>query len=128
MTGRCAAAKASQFPGIAMAKIDTKAYRALLLQKQAEIAELQNMSADARATVTLDQSSVGRVSRIDALQRQAMAQATEQAREAELARIAAALARIDDGSYGYCLSCGEEIAEKRLQFDPAVPTCVGCAK
>ena len=111
-----------------MTKIDTEAFRALLLEKQVELEELQEISKGARATVTLDQTSVGRVSRVDALQRQAMAQATEQSRAAELARIAAALARIDDGSYGYCITCGEDIAEKRLRFDPAVPTCVGCAR
>ena len=111
-----------------MTKIDTNIYRELLLKKRAEIEALRRISERSRAPVKLDQTSVGRVSRIDAIQNQAMAQASEQHRQVELARIAAALARIEDGSYGICLSCGEDIAEKRLRFDPAVPTCVDCAK
>jgi len=86
------------------------------------------LGRDDRATVTLDQQSVGRLSRMDAMQRQAMARATERRREGERRRVEAALARIDDGEYGYCIECGEEIAPGRLDADPAVPTCVSCAR
>ncbi len=103
-------------------------FREQLLARQAELESLSEMSSGARAAVTLDQSSVGRVSRIDAMQQQQMALATERNRERDLQRVKAALARIDQGEFGYCLTCGEEIAEKRLRFDPAVPTCVGCAR
>lgn len=78
--------------------------------------------------VELDQSSVGRVSRIDALQAQQMALATERNRSQELVRIDAALGRIVDGSYGECPDCGEEIAIKRLEFDPAIVKCIDCAR
>ncbi|WP_255552180.1 TraR/DksA family transcriptional regulator [Maritimibacter dapengensis] len=77
--------------------------------------------------VTLDQQSVGRLSRMDALQGQAMAKATAARREAQRKRIAAAFERIDEGEYGFCMDCGEAIAEARLNFDPAVPTCISCA-
>ena len=62
-----------------------------------------------RAPVELDQQAVGRLSRMDALQVQAMALETSRRRKNELRRIAAALARIDKGEFGYCLECGEEI-------------------
>jgi DnaK suppressor protein len=81
-----------------------------------------------RATVTLDQQSVGRLSRMDAMQRQAMAQATDRRREVERLRIRAALKRLVDGEYGYCAECGDEIAPCRLEADPTVPTCVSCAR
>ena len=84
--------------------------------------------AEDQAVVTLDQQSVGRLSRMDALQRQAMAQATGRRREVQRQRIMAALARIDEGEYGYCVDCGEEIAAGRLEFDPAIPNCVSCAR
>ncbi len=84
-------------------------------------------NADSRDTVELQQDSVGRLSRMDAMQQQAMAQATERRRDAERARIASALQRIDEGEWGYCLKCGEEIAEARLQHDPSALLCVGCA-
>ena len=77
--------------------------------------------------VELDQSKVGRLSRMDAMQAQAMAQASNQRREATLRRIATALKRIDDGEYGDCLECGEPISEKRLEFDPTALLCIDCA-
>jgi DnaK suppressor protein len=64
---------------------------------------------------------------MDAIQQQAMAQAEERRRGAERARIRAAIGRIDEGEWGYCVACGEEIAEGRLRNDPSLATCVGCA-
>ncbi|WP_247712429.1 TraR/DksA family transcriptional regulator [Qipengyuania xiapuensis] len=84
-------------------------------------------NADLRDTVELQQDSVGRLSRMDAMQQQAMAQATARRRVAERARIEAALARIDEGEWGWCTACGNEVAEKRLAHDPSVAKCVECA-
>jgi len=84
-------------------------------------------NSDSRNTVELQQDSVGRLSRMDAIQQQAMAQATERRRDAERVRIASALQRLEAGEWGYCLRCGEDIAEARLQHDPSTPFCVGCA-
>jgi len=81
-----------------------------------------------QATVVLDQTSVGRLSRMDALQRQAMAQATARRRETERARILAALQRLEDGEYGYCTDCGEDIAADRLRANPAIPRCLSCTQ
>lgn len=108
--------------------IDPDAFRDLLVARRTELRELSDMSAEARGAVELDQASVGRLSRIDAIQQQAMALNNERSRANELERIKAALARIDDGSYGECLACGEDIPEKRLRFDPSIATCVGCAR
>ena len=102
--------------------------RAALLARQAELAEEDRISEEGRAPVTLQQDSVGRLSRMDAMQQQAMAQAQERRRKAEAARIAAAMVRLDEGEWGYCVHCGEEIAEKRLRYDPSVPRCVNCAQ
>jgi DnaK suppressor protein len=79
------------------------------------------------APVALDQESVGRLSRIDAMQVQAMALAQTRRRQARRAAIDAALARLDEGEFGYCLKCGEQIASARLENDPSVTTCIGCA-
>ena len=77
--------------------------------------------------MALQQDSVGRLSRVDALQRQAMALAAQRRREAERNRIEAALRRIRDGEYGYCLTCGGDIGEARLRHNPAAAECVECA-
>lgn len=101
--------------------------REALRARQTELEKEGAANADSRDTVELQQDSVGRLSRMDALQQQAMAQAQTRRRAQERARIKAALARLEDGEWGYCLTCGEEIAEARLRHDPSVAVCVGCA-
>jgi DnaK suppressor protein len=101
------------------------------LRIEAELAELLTVSessAEARGVVTLDQQSVGRLSRMDAMQGQAMAQEAERRRQTRVAALKAALARIESGAFGECAECGEPIPEKRLEIDPTVVVCVACAK
>ena len=98
-----------------------------LRRRQGELQALSDSARESRAPVELDQTKVGRLSRMDALQNQAMAQEAERRRRLEGQRIAAALQRLEDGEYGYCVACGEAIVPARLDLDPAVPTCIGCA-
>ncbi len=107
--------------------IDDKSVRDRLLKLKRELEDLSEISQEARATVTLDQQSVGRLSRMDALQGQAMAQASERQRRVTIQRIEAALKRLEEGDYGVCVECGEEIAEKRLEADLAAAFCIRCA-
>ncbi len=107
--------------------METEHYRALLLKRRAALASVADEGAAAAATVELDQTRVGRLSRMDALQGQAMARATAGRRQLELTRIDSALARIDEGRYGICVRCGEDIAPARLAVDPAAVVCVDCA-
>ena len=86
------------------------------------------LGREAQKTVTLDQQSVGRLSRMDALQQQAMAVATQTRRGQMRNRINAALARMEAGEFGFCSECGEDIPTNRLELDPTVPTCVSCAR
>ncbi|WP_298962978.1 TraR/DksA C4-type zinc finger protein [uncultured Roseibium sp.] len=107
--------------------IDESAVRAKLQSLKAELEALSEISEEARAPVTLDQQSVGRLSRMDALQGQAMAQASERQRRAQIQSIDAALHRLDVGDYGFCVDCGEDISPKRLAVDPAAAFCIKCA-
>jgi len=107
--------------------IDLDAARKELLARRDELLALSEISAESRGAVALDQQSVGRLSRMDAMQTQAMAKANERQRRMELSRIEAALRRIDEDEYGYCQRCGEEIAPERLRVDPAASFCVDCA-
>ena len=95
---------------------------------RAELLEQSDASRDARDTVMLDQTSVGRLSRMDALQGQAMAKAEEERRQLALRRITSALERIDRGEYGECIACGDWIATRRLEQDPLVLKCIDCAE
>jgi len=104
------------------------AIRALITARLKALATEDALGAEGQATVTLDQQAVGRLSRMDALQHQAMAQATGARRTLERSRLRAALARLDEGDYGYCEECGEAIAPGRLRLDPAAARCVDCAR
>lgn len=92
-----------------------------------ELLEQSRISDEARTTVELDQQSVGRLSRMDAMQQQAMAQAMERARQRNLLRIDQAQRRISDSEYGYCVNCDNEIPDGRLAIDPMAERCIGCA-
>ena len=102
-------------------------FRALIHDRLAALEAAEEAGAEGQQIVTLDQQAIGRLSRQDALQNQAMAQAQARRRAVEKQRLQAALLRLDEGEFGYCDDCGEEIAFKRLELDPAVQRCVECA-
>lgn len=81
-----------------------------------------------RRPVELDQQSVGRLSRMDAMQVQAMEMEAERRRLERIRRIDATLARIDRGEYGACVRCGADVDPKRLALDPTTPLCAECAR
>ncbi len=106
--------------------IDPK-FKELLLAEQLALLETDTAAKSASQTVVLDQTSVGRVSRMDAMQGQAMAIETTQRRTRRLTQIKAALHRLAEDDYGFCIDCDEAINPKRLAFDPAVNRCITCA-
>ena len=109
-------------------KIDVKAYKKRLTKMRQEIEQLSEVTEEARQPVVLDQTTVGRLSRMDALQTKAMQLETERRRTIEIQRIDAALKRITGGEFGECVSCGVDIEPKRLENDPTTPTCFDCAQ
>ncbi len=111
--------------------MDETTTRDLEARLRAELTSLEaegELGAEDRATVMLDQQSVGRLSRMDAMQRQAMAAARARRLDARRGRILAALARIEEGEFGYCAECGDDISTGRLEQDPTVSTCIDCAR
>lgn len=106
-------------------KIDS--FRQHLLQMRSEFMNLSSTSEDAAKTVELDQSAVGRLSRMDAMRAQSMAIETKGRGERQLLRIEGALRRIAAGDYGACFTCGEEINIRRLDVDPSYTQCIKCA-
>lgn len=103
------------------------ALKAALQRRLEDLRRSIDATADSRKPVALDQTSVGRLSRMDAMQMQAMAQSAERMRSQAIERIKATLGRIDQDDFGYCVVCGEAIAPKRLAIDPTIPTCIDCA-
>ncbi len=107
--------------------IDPRHFEQKLLALKTALTSIGKTTDEATDIVTLDQSCVGRLSRMDAIQSQAMVVEGKRRRLLQLRRIEAALKRIEEDDYGFCLSCGDEISIKRLEFDPATPVCIICA-
>jgi DnaK suppressor protein len=102
-------------------------WRARLLALRDELEGIAATGDESAAVVELDQSRVGRLSRMDAMQAQAMAKASANRRQAMLLKITAALKRIDDDEFGLCRACEEPINPRRLEFDPTAIQCIDCA-
>jgi len=92
-----------------------------------ELVALDTMAEESTLPVQLDQQSVGRLSRMDAMQGQQMALEGQRRRQLQIQRIEAALRRIEAGEFGACLGCGDDIDPRRLAVDPSQTLCFDCA-
>ena len=101
--------------------------REKLLAMREDLDAVSATADESSQVVELDQARVGRLSRMDAMQAQAMSQASGRRRKIMLEQITAALGRIDNEDYGNCLNCEESINRKRLEFDPTAILCIECA-
>jgi len=108
--------------------IDREKLEKRLRRRRQELEEAREAQTRDGAPRELDQGRVGRLSRMDAMQQQAMGRAAARLAEVEIQRIITALNRIASGEYGYCILCDEAIAPKRLEFDPSLLTCIDCAQ
>lgn len=106
---------------------DLNYFKDKLLALKEELESLKSSSQESTKPVTLDQTSVGRLSRMDSIQGQQMALEQRRRRQAQLSRISGALKRIDDGTFGQCFKCKEAIGFERLDFDPTTALCIQCA-
>lgn len=101
--------------------------RADLERALARLERSMKTSARAARPVQLDQTSVGRLSRIDAIQNQSLTQGLRAREDAKSALLRGALKRIDQGTYGLCTGCAGPLQFERLSVFPETPTCSGCA-
>ncbi len=92
----------------------------------AKLERSMTVTDEALKTVELDQSAVGRLSRMDSLQSQGIAKGLREREIVGLALIQEALRRLDAGTYGVCTECGDEVAFERLLVFPESATCVSC--
>ena len=109
------------------ADIDLEYFKKRLEERLKDIVEGQENKKPGTAPIELDQARIGRLSRMDAIQQQAISKADFRLTDMERQRIQSALARMRADEYGYCIICEEDIAEGRLQFDPSVLFCISCA-
>ncbi len=111
-----------------MTKTQLSQFKQNLIYLQQQLQELEQEFAKSGDTVTLDQSSVGRLSRMDAMQAQQMALEASRRRQLQTQKIEGALRRIESDDYGYCFVCEEEIDFRRLKADPTNTRCLKCAE
>lgn len=104
-----------------------QAFREQLIDQRQTLTDMVSSLAEAGKTVELDQTRVGRLTRMDAMQGQQMALASERRRKQKLLAIEAALQRIDNGRFGLCAGCDEAINPRRLEADPTHTLCIDCA-
>ncbi len=108
--------------------MDLEHFRALLEAQVADLEAQLEAGEGAAQPVELDQSSVGRLSRMDALQGHAISADAQRRRKLGLTRARTALARLAAGEFGDCLECGEPIGERRLEQDASTTLCIECAR
>jgi DnaK suppressor protein len=103
-------------------------YKSRLLKLRSGLLKAEETGEQAEEVVELDQARVGRLSRMDAMQAQAMSVETGRRRREHLVEIEKALERIEAGDYGECLECGEVILPGRLEANPTATLCIACAQ
>jgi DnaK suppressor protein len=101
-------------------------YRLQLEALRAELRAALDSDSDETRPVEPDRA-IGRLTRQDAMLSQQMALEIRRRNQARLAQIERAIERIEDGSYGLCVRCEEEISEPRLKVRPETPICIACA-
>lgn len=74
----------------------------------------------------MDQTCIGRLSRIEALQNQSFTQGLKEREKIRFEQVLDALRRIEDGSYGICAACKVAIPSERLLVFPETRTCTRC--
>ena len=102
--------------------------RAEIVDEIDSLATRMELSASTVLPVDLDPGTVGRLSRTDELQNQAMALNLRDREEQRLTDLERALERIESGEYGTCASCGGEIPHARLEAFPETATCKACSR
>ncbi len=108
-----------------MDQITQESFRSVIDARLAEIEAELNATSDSTKPIAPD-VSVGRLSRLDSMQMQQMALASKRRLEEQRARLHEGRGRIDSGTFGRCLRCGNDIALKRLQLQPDAVACIPC--
>lgn len=107
-------------------KLDIAFFETLIQEQLDELLMLEDTRTASSGVVTLDQTSTGRLSRMDALQQQELAKDRVVRARLEIKQLQAALERCREGTYGYCTECDEPINPRRLELHPTALRCIEC--
>ena len=111
---------------MSLSKTEIQQIRQVILQQMNQLKQQLSLSQESSKTVELDQALAGRVSRIDAIQQQKVAQAGLNRARIKTERLNQALKALDSEDFGYCLECGEAIKFARLLIKPESVYCIDC--
>ncbi|MDQ7006608.1 MAG: TraR/DksA C4-type zinc finger protein [Acidobacteriota bacterium] len=100
-------------------------FRVRLEEVRDGLRSLLDVNRGGTRPVSLDEP-IGRISRIDAIQQQKMAQASRGMQQQRLRLVEAALESMEAGTYGICRLCDEPIGLARLEARPETPFCLDC--
>ncbi|NKB63140.1 MAG: TraR/DksA family transcriptional regulator [Gammaproteobacteria bacterium] len=108
--------------------MDNSFFKELIERRHQMLTSDYKSAQIASTSIELDQTRVGRLSRMDAMQVQQMEQALIRRRQKEIIELEDALERIQNGDFGLCQQCDEPINPKRLEIDPTAILCIRCAQ
>ena len=101
--------------------------KSVITEKIAELRLVVESDANGQEQIELDQTRVGRLARMDAVQHHAIAQAQGERALKQLGLLELLLSKVDDEDFGECHYCGEDIPVGRLLIRPESLRCVQCA-
>jgi DnaK suppressor protein len=93
-----------------------------ITQVKADIIEIEKMTQPVKP-----ENSLGRISRMDAINNKSVAEASLRNKKAKLTKLNVAIVKIDEEDFGYCHMCKNPIQPMRLMFMPESTRCVRCA-
>lgn len=99
--------------------------RLLKLRRELELGLSTRSAAD--DSITPD-NAIGRLTRMEAIQAQSISSAGKERARKRLKQVDIALERVEDGTYGTCVACGDQIATGRLEIMPETRLCTKCAE
>jgi DnaK suppressor protein len=109
-----------------LSKAQREELQSELERQLARLQKSMKVTDEAMRTVELDQTTVGRLSRMDSLQNQSLSKGLREREVVQLSQIREALARVQAGTYGLCAACDGPIPFERLYVFPEAPECAGC--
>ncbi len=113
-------------PAPAITPAQIQQIRSELLRTLARIERSLKTSTSGSRPENLDQTCIGRLSRIEALQNQGLIQSLKERERIQLEQVVDALSRIEQGIYGICTACRTPIQSERLLVFPETRTCTPC--
>lgn len=111
-----------------MTDADKQAFRDAVQQRLEDLAVLLGSESNDGSAIELDQTRVGRLARMEAMQHHAIAQVQHERAKAQRLALERLLSRVNDDDFGECYYCGEDIGVGRMLVRPESMKCITCAE